>query len=288
MKATLSNLAGLPIGKSLYKAVQPLVHMARRFKYPNIPLDHKLTEVTYEGRTLNIESRRWSLSDALAIEQCFSERQYDFPVGAHGILVKRTYQKIVDSGKKPIIVDGGANIGASVLWFSARYPKAHIVAIEPSLGNFALLKRNCEHLDVTLIQAGLAAKDGRAYLTEDAGEMGCRTVSTENDKPIDMVSLQTILGNDALSDYVPFLLKLDIEGGETDLFDGDCSSFNSFPLIIMEPHDWLFPGKHSSSGFFKFHGASGREFSMKSENIASIAMDESLLEMKTGLTNGSF
>ena len=40
------------------------------------------------------------------------------------------------------IVDAGANIGLSSIYFSNRFPGAKIIAIEPEDGNFEMLKRN--------------------------------------------------------------------------------------------------------------------------------------------------
>jgi len=93
-----------------------------------------------------------------------------------------------------------------------------------------------------------------------------------------MLTVATLLASKPESLYVPFLLKIDIEGGEKCLFEGDCSAISRFPLIILEPHDWLLPGEGSSLPFFRFHVAAGREFCMKHENIASIDFHSSLPE----------
>ena len=50
--------------------------------------------------------------------------------------------------------------------FSARYPEAHIVAVEPAPDNFALLRKNCAGLDVDLREAGIGAVDGTARLSD--------------------------------------------------------------------------------------------------------------------------
>jgi hypothetical protein len=73
------------------------------------------------------------------------------------------------------------------------------------------------------------------------------------------------------STYTPFLLKVDIEGAEKSLFTGPAAVLDQFPIIIMEPHDWMLPGLQTSVEFFRFHAAAGREFSMKNENVVSIA-----------------
>lgn len=55
-----------------------------------------------------------------------------------------------------VIIDGGANIGMTTLFFSQKYPRAKIVAIEPETSNFEILKKNCSGLpNVALINAAL-------------------------------------------------------------------------------------------------------------------------------------
>ncbi|WP_348267259.1 FkbM family methyltransferase [Edaphobacter paludis] len=253
--------------------------------HPGIPNDLKISKVAYRDRQFSIVHRRWSASDALAIKQCFEQLQYDMPTGVHGKLIERIYRDILDAGQKPLIIDCGANIGASVTWFASRYPAAHIVAIEPAPDNFALLDKNCAGLDVDLRKAGIGPQDGVAYLQTTGGEMGYRTNTDQNGIQIDMVSLDTLLASKPQSQYVPFLLKIDIEGAEKTLFCGDTSIFNQFPLIIFEPHDWMLPGQLTSQEFFRFHVAAGREFCMNHENIASITRHSSLLGMTQDLKN---
>jgi FkbM family methyltransferase len=274
-----------PFGRAAHKAVSPVVRLFRRMSHPDIPNEHAITRVTYRGRTFSLEHRRWSEDDALAIEQCFTQAQYDMPKGAHGRLVDNIYGEIVASGLKPLIIDCGANIGASVTWFAARYPEAHIIAVEPAAENFALLRRNCAGLDVDFRLAGISSADGRAFLDNPSGaHMGFRTTTERRGVEIDLVSVGSLLDSKPPSAYAPFLLKVDIEGAEKNLFDGDTDPINRFPLIILEPHDWILPGQHVSQEFFRFHAAAGREFCMKHENVASIVPHSSLLQMKKGLT----
>ena len=88
-----------------------------------------------------------------------------------------------------------------------------------------------------------------------------------------LITIDDLLAAKPDSQYAPFLLKIDIEGAERDLFSGNEIAFNRFPLIVFEPHDWMFPGQLSSLDFFRFHASAGREFAMNNENIASIAVE---------------
>ena len=196
------------------------------------------------------------------------------------------YQEIVASGSRPLILDCGANIGCNALWFTARYPQAHIVAIEPAADNFEILAANCAGLDIDCRQAGVSAADGTARLSDPGGGgMGYRTADQGDGPEVAMISIKTLLASKPASSYTPFLLKLDIEGAEKSLFDHDAAPLAQFPLIILEPHDWLLPGQLSSQSFFRFHAAANREFCMKHENVASIIAHPTLRHITTGLKN---
>ena len=280
----IESFASTKAGHAVFKIVQPAVHFIRRMANPNLPLDREITKVAYRGKEFAIQHRRANAVDLVAINQCFAENQYDMPVGAHGILIEHVYQEIVTSGRQPLIIDCGANIGCSSLWFSARYPKAHILAVEPAPDNFELLCLNCAGLDIDARQVGIAAADGVAHLIDPGhGGIGYRTVADGDGPEVAMVAIKTLLASKPASQYTPFLLKIDIEGAEKPLFNGDVTLLAEFPLIILEPHDWLLPGQLSSREFFRFHVNAGREFCMKHENVASIAVHSSLLEMTKGL-----
>jgi hypothetical protein len=102
-------------------------------------------------------------------------------------------------------------------------------------------------------------------LGEDAhgGGMGYRTNEDHQGSAIQILSLATLMASKPVSEYAP--------GAEKSLFASEAAVLDQFPLIIMEPHDWMFPGEHTSVEFFRFHSQAGREFAMKHENVASIA-----------------
>jgi FkbM family methyltransferase len=272
MPGALNTLLDTPIGRAAYLPVKRLVRFARRQANPGVPLNHEVRKVNCLNRQLKVEVRRWSPSDDMALEQCFGQQQYDMPGGAHGEYLDKLYGDIVATGKRPLIVDCGANIGTSALWFSVRYPEAHIVAIEPAPDNFELLSRNCRGLNAELLQAGIGALDGSAWLADpNGGGMGYRTNGKDTGIEVRIVSLATVMASKPESSFTPFLLKVDIEGAERTMFTASPDLLNQFPLIVMEPHDWMFPGEHTSAAFFRFHADMGREFAMRQENVASIA-----------------
>ena len=161
IKRLLSN----PVGRLAFRLIRPFIHMQRRMANPGVPLNHAIANVEYRGKGFSLRHRRHSLNDIQAIKQCFAESQYDMPGGPHGAFINRRYEEIVKSGKKPLLVDCGANIGASVAWFSARFPQAHIIAIEPAADNFSFLEINSKGIDVELWEAGISGEDGHSWLS---------------------------------------------------------------------------------------------------------------------------
>jgi FkbM family methyltransferase len=238
--------------------------------HPGVPPQLRLTRLKSNGQRTAILHRR-TFADYCVIRQCFEDRQYEIPQRAHCAMIDKLYEHILAAGRQPLIVDCGSNIGASVLWFASRYPRAHVLAVEPARDNFELLRQNCAHLDADLRLAGIASEDGFARLTDPGeGSLAYRTIPAGTESGLPAVSLPTLLKSKSPLTYTSFLLKLDIEGAEKPLFDDDCSAIAHFPVIIMEPHDWFLPGQATSLGFFRFHAAAGRELLIQHENIVSI------------------
>jgi FkbM family methyltransferase len=77
-------------------------------------------------------------------------------------------QYAVDLGHSPYIIDGGANIGLSVIYFRRRHPHSTVVAFEPSPIAFEHLCHNAGGLGrVRLEQAALGNQDGTLELWTD-------------------------------------------------------------------------------------------------------------------------
>ncbi len=76
--------------------------------------------------------------------------------------------------------------------------------------------------------------------------------------------------------YFPFIVKIDIEGFESELFSGNTDWINEFPVLIIEMHDWLFPGQRTSTNFLKTISQLDRDFVYLGENVFSIRNDRSV------------
>lgn len=148
--------------------------------------------------------------------------------------VNRIYH--FDCGRKdPLIIDGGSNIGMSILYFKRAYPGCRVIGFEPDPAVFRVLEENVRRnglTGVTLRNSGLGGRAGRASFTPDgsdggkfggagAAEMSVETVSAYLAEPVD-------------------LLKLNIEGEELSVLEEAERSgrLGNAERIILEYHGW--------------------------------------------------
>ncbi len=141
--------------------------------------------------------------------------------------------------KSPRIIDCGANMGVSVMWWKHLYPNAQIVAFEADPAIFDVLKRNCAHLPgVTLHNCALWNSNGEMPFTATGGEGG-RIVEgddqlvAEHLSRVNTVSLRTFL-----SEGCDFL-KIDIEGAEVAVLE-DCKDLLKYTrAMFLEYHSFF-------------------------------------------------
>lgn len=150
-------------------------------------------------------------------------------------LFERQIYRFAAPTDSPRIIDGGANVGLSVLYFKTLYPKSHVVAFEADPAIFAVLERNCRSCqlaNVQLVNAALWAAGGVVPFLQEGGLSG--RVTGEAGAP-GVVTVPTCRLRDYLRESVD-LLKLDIEGAETDVLldcDGALENVNN---IVVEHH----------------------------------------------------
>lgn len=117
------------------------------------------------------------------------------------------------SNDKKVILDCGANMGLSVLFFSLNYPNHEIIAFEPDDQIFSLLKKNVETFDLTnveLVKKAVWDKEDALEFYTDGGMGGRIKESYSNQIP---KRVETIRLKEFLNGNIDFL-KIDIEGAE--------------------------------------------------------------------------
>jgi len=137
------------------------------------------------------------------------------------------------------LVDLGANIGLTSLWFARRYGCA-VVAVEPSPDNARLTRLNLEQNQVRaeVIEAAVGPHDGKA-LFEDAGDSNLGHLNASGGgREVVVVSMETVLRKLPAGAEAD-LVKMDIEGGEGPLLRENLGWLGRVRSIIAEFHPEL-------------------------------------------------
>jgi FkbM family methyltransferase len=217
---------------------------------------------------------RGTPADLGVIAQMFESQEYSLGRLRRGAEVQALYAELLGAGQRPLILDAGANIGASAVFFGVHFPRAHIVALEPEAGNFELLRANTAGLDVDARCAAIGAREGEAALVDPGeGEWGYRTVAGGSGELVPVQAATRLVAEKLASGYAPYIAKVDIEGGEQELFSADTGWADRFPLLIIELHDWLLPRAGSARNFLRWAAERDRDFVHVGENVFSIAND---------------
>ncbi|HEX9464987.1 MAG TPA: FkbM family methyltransferase [Alphaproteobacteria bacterium] len=202
-------------------------------------------------------------SDLESFEQVFLAGSYNVNQIPHRHAIARLYRSM----QEPLVIDLGANIGLASLYFRKSWPRARIVAVEPDSDNINMLRRNAP--DVTAVHAAIGSERGRMTIVNPEDEAwGYRTESA-SDGAIDAITVADIL--DSNSNSQPFICKIDIEGAEKELFSKNTEWLSSFPVVIMEVHDWLLTGCATARNFLRAVADLDRDFVLVGENVWSIA-----------------
>src|SRR3989344_1451081 len=167
----------------------------------------------------------------------------DVPLLYH-IFVKREYS--IKPKKEPsFIIDAGANLGFTAVYFANRFPKARIIAIEPEESNFKLLQRNTEaYPNVRCIKAGVWNSNTLLRITnlEKDSKWGFQVEETATNGPntCQAISINSILAEEKIRRID--IAKIDIEGSEKELFSKNAQWLSKTNLIVIEFHDRMKPG----------------------------------------------
>lgn len=194
--------------------------------------------------------------DELVIIQVLKTSAYDLHRLRRGPELVAFYEQLAAGRKMPLIVDASANIGASSVFFSYKFPKARVIAFEPDAGNFQLLTANTAGLPVECVQAAVAP-----------------TGSADDATP--RVTLNDIY--DKTPDAAPFIVKLDVEN-DIGLLAENTEWIARTPAIIAALSDYLVPGTPSSRTFVAHAAGWNRDFFYQHDNIFSISREAGLAQ----------
>lgn len=201
---------------------------------------------------------RNSIFDRFTLREIFIYREYDLP-----------WPKGMPAPKR--IIDAGANIGFTSVFWANRFPEATIIALEPEPENFAQLCRNAQpYSGIRPIQKALWKYPAHIAVRDHGyGQRGwiVEETSAEDPEMIPAVSVGSLI--ESLRWETIDLLKIDIEGSEKMVFEAHYEEWlPKVRYLVIELHDRMIPG--TSGAFFK--AISQYDFSMeiKGDNLLFI------------------
>jgi FkbM family methyltransferase len=205
-------------------------------------------------------------ADAAVVSQVFSWLQYDtrhFPQHAR---VTKAYSDILARGHRPLILDLGANNGVAARWFAREYPEASIVAVEPDPDNARICRLNTEGYRVEVVAAAIGGAPGHVSLDTGANASVSYTTTRSSDGGVPVVTVGHILA-ERRPDHELFIVKIDIEGFEDDLFASDTEWVEEAHVIMIEPHDFKFPDRDTSRHLQETMGRFPFQVLLSGENL---------------------
>jgi FkbM family methyltransferase len=185
--------------------------------------------------------------------ECFYVRTATYDLAPLvSILVNKEFSSIEISNPS-VIIDAGANIGASAVYFARRYPNARVFAIEPEQDNYNILLKNInKYNNIFPIKAALwGKKETRVIYDRFTGPSGYTISETNNKTESTGQQVECITISSLIDDYDLHnidILKMDIEGAEKCVLENSDDWINKVSIIIAELHDKICT--EASSGFY--------------------------------------
>src|SRR5262245_138642 len=134
------------------------------------------------------------------------------------------------------MVDLGANIGLTSLWFAHRYGCKSVIAVEPSPANAHLVRLNLEsnNVNAQVVEAAVGVRDGTAFF-QDGVDSNLGHLASDGGREVPVVSMETLLGRLPSGAQVD-VVKMDIEGGEGPLLQENLAWLGRVRSLIAEFH----------------------------------------------------
>jgi FkbM family methyltransferase len=159
------------------------------------------------------------------------------------VLTAEPYDWLERSDQPIRVIDAGANIGMATLAILERCPSASVIAIESDPGNYRMLMKNTRHVRerVSPVHAALWSRPGVVVLDDapfrDGREWSShvRSAATGETGAIAARDVPGIL-RDMNWPRVD-VLKLDVEGAETEIFTTASNWIALVDLLAVELHD---------------------------------------------------
>ena len=208
----------------------------------------------------------WYVMEQIFIDQGFSLSRWP----GHERAIRSNYDRMLERGHTPVILDCGAHIGLAALWFAQQFLHARIFAVEPAQDNFELLRQNVSsHPNITPIHAAIWDRDTRVDLVNPDGEPWAWAARESGSGEVQTVTVRDLLQREP--NGLPLIVKIDIEGGEIELFRSNVEWIEQTPLIVFELHDWQGGWRGAGHSVFSRLSTHPRDYMQRADNMFSFA-----------------
>ena len=198
---------------------------------------------------LKMKTGDWNNFNLKKLKYSFSFRNNPFDFATfEEVILKEDYNLTINFNPSTII-DGGANIGLTSVFFANKYPNADIVAVEPEEGNFEMLKKNTKNYGrISLIRSGIWSHSAILSVVDEGKGNNSFTVAEILSPKVDSINAISIydIMQERSWDTID-ILKLDIEGAEKNVFEKNFEQWlPRVKILIIEFHDRMVEGCSST------------------------------------------
>lgn len=258
-----------------------LIYSLRALKAPISLRPYFLLSPPFMNKCIIFDKRRkeflkltiGSSSDYWTVSQVFHDQDYNIEHLRRFSEILSLANLSPESAKRPLILDLGANIGASANFLSQDWPNAQVWCFEPSARNVEFLRLNASK-KLKVFHSAVGEHDGFCAIANPSAEPnGFRITdrfSEDFANKIEMVSMRTLMNRIISSGGRPFILKIDIEGAEREVFRSASDWINEWPIIMVELHDWMLPGSASSASVLKAFADARRDVVIVGSTLVSL------------------
>ncbi|MBL8265664.1 FkbM family methyltransferase [Steroidobacter sp.] len=178
-----------------------------------------------EAETRHTLAIRPGTADQRVFDEVFVMREYD-----------------IDVVSPTVILDAGAHIGLTAVFFAEKFQGAAVIAIEAEAANFALLCKNVSaYPRIRPMHAGLWSRSTWLRIENPgAATWSFRVLESEQPTDIRAVSIADVMQLHGV-DHID-ILKMDIEGAELEVLTHSADWLSRVDNLLIELHDRYRPG----------------------------------------------
>lgn len=185
--------------------------------------------------------------DKFIADEIFNHKCYD--ISMKNSRMYQDYAEEYDVRLPQNIIDAGGNIGLASIFYANLYPKAQIVSVEPEEDNFCLLYENTKYYpNIKIVNGAVWDKNTDLVIsnreeviwddgTKNAGKFRVGKEEITGERKVPAFTIDHIIKKYNM-DMVD-ILKMDVEGAEREIFNGDFEKWlPDIRILLLEHHDF--------------------------------------------------